>query len=54
MKITLKTARKTMRFVTAKEQLFSFREVSFFVIFICLFIYFYFFSQWVLMIIFTF
>ena len=30
MKITLKNARKTLRFVTAKEQVFSFRAVSFF------------------------
>ena len=44
MKITLKNARKTLRFVTAKEQVFSFRAVNFFFRF-DLFIYFYFFSQ---------
>ena len=47
MKITLKNARKTLRFVTAKEQVFSFRAVIFFFFFryFDLFIYFYFFSQ---------
>ena len=53
MKITLKNARKTLRFVTAKEQFFSLREVSLFVIVINLLI-FYFFKLRVLMIIFTF
>ena len=54
MKITLKNARKTLRFVTAKEQVFSFRAVSFFfVILIYLFI-FIFSVRGVLMIIFTF
>ena len=54
MKITLKNARKTLRLVTAKEQVFSFRAVSFFfVILIYLFI-FIFSVRWVLMIIFTF
>ena len=43
MKITLKNARKTLRFVTARELGFSFRAVSFFSLF--LFIYFYFFSR---------
>ena len=45
MKITLKNTRKTLRFVTAKEQFFSFREVTFFVIFICLLIYWFLFFQ---------
>ena len=39
MKITLKNARKTLRFVTAKEQFFSLREVSLFVIVIDLLIF---------------
>ena len=52
MKITLKNARKTLRFVTVKKHFFSFRAVGvfflffFFIIFIYLSIYFYFFSQW--------
>ena len=33
MKITLKNARKTLRFVTAKKQVFSFRVVIFFLLF---------------------
>ena len=56
MKITLKNARKTLRFVTAKEQVFSFRAVIFFFFFVILiYLFIFIFSvRGVLMIIFTF
>ena len=55
MKITSKNARKTLRFVTAKEQVFSFRAVSFFPLFLFIYLFIFIFSdRRVLMIIVTF
>ena len=60
MKITLKNARKTLRFVTVKKHFFSFRAVGvFFLFFFSLFLFIYLFIfifsvSGVLMIIFTF